>query len=59
MGSRGYGRISFKNLEVYWNRKEDYESGNIDFDASRKINGTWDTPSKIVANFDAIKVKLK
>lgn len=58
MGSRGYGRVNFVNLEVYWNKREDYEKGNIDFTPDRKINDSWDTPSKVVANFDKIKTKL-
>ena len=58
MGSRGYGRMAFNKLEVYWNKKENYENGNIDLDPKRKINNTWDTPSKIVTNFEEIKSKL-
>jgi CRISPR-associated protein Csm3 len=58
MGSRGYGRISFQNVEVYWNKRDDYENGSIDLDPRRKINDTWDTPSKLVANFESLKRKL-
>lgn len=58
MGSRGYGRISFRNIEVYWNKREDYEKGTIDIISERKINNTWDTPSKLVANFEMLKNKL-
>ena len=58
MGSRGYGRISFRNVEVYWNRREDYEKGTIDIKSDRKINDDWDTPSKLVTNFVALKSKL-
>jgi CRISPR-associated protein Csm3 len=58
MGSRGYGRISFSNVEVYWNKREDYEKGTIDIKSERKINDGWDTPSKLVANFGALKSKL-
>ncbi len=55
MGSRGYGRVAFRNIEIYWNRREDYESGNIDLNKERMINRGLDTPSKIVANFQDIK----
>lgn len=58
MGSRGYGRVSFSGLEIYWNTKRDYENGNIDLDPNRKINNELDTPSKIVANFNDIKTRL-
>lgn len=58
MGSRGYGRILFQDIKVYWNKKENYENGDIDLDPKRKINKSWDTPSKIVANFDSLKSRL-
>jgi CRISPR-associated protein Csm3 len=58
MGSRGYGRVAFKNVNIFWNRREDYENGTIDLDPSRAINAGLDTPAKIVANFDQIKAKL-
>jgi len=55
MGSRGYGKIEFKNIEIFWNKREDYESGKLN---QNKINNGFDTPSKIVENFDQIRVKL-
>ncbi|MCX7858026.1 MAG: type III-A CRISPR-associated RAMP protein Csm3 [Deltaproteobacteria bacterium] len=58
MGSRGYGRIQFKNVEVYWNTRKDYETGNIDLKPERKINNGWDIPSKLVQNFAFLKSKL-
>ncbi len=58
MGSRGYGRITFQNIEVYWNSKENYEKGSVDLNRDRKINENWDTPAKLVENFAALKVKL-
>lgn len=58
MGSRGYGRMAFKNIEVYWNRREDYERGNIELKKERMINPGLDTPSKIVANFASLREKL-
>lgn len=58
MGSRGYGRIEFKNVEVYWNKKQDYENGSVDLKHERKINKGWDTPSKLVTNFDELRQSL-
>ncbi|MCX7974434.1 MAG: type III-A CRISPR-associated RAMP protein Csm3 [Candidatus Aminicenantes bacterium] len=58
MGSRGYGRVAFKNIEVYWNKREDYESGNIELKKERIINPGLDTPQKIVANFALIRERL-
>jgi len=58
MGSRGYGRVAFRKVSIFWNRREDYENGTIDLDPSRIINPGLDTPAKIVANFDQIKAKL-
>ncbi|MEM2742095.1 MAG: type III-A CRISPR-associated RAMP protein Csm3, partial [Nitrososphaeria archaeon] len=29
MGSRGYGKIVFNNITVFWNKKQDYETGNL------------------------------
>jgi len=55
MGSRGYGKIEFRKIKIYWNRKEDYESGNLN---QNRINGNFDTPSDIVKNFEEIKKGL-
>lgn len=56
MGSRGYGKVGFENIEVFWNKKEDYESGRLN---QIKINNNYDTPSEIVENFAKIKENLK
>jgi CRISPR-associated protein Csm3 len=56
MGSRGYGKVEFKNIKIYWNKKEDYESGKLNVE---KINDSYDTPSKIVENFKNIFEKIK
>ncbi|MDI6890220.1 MAG: type III-A CRISPR-associated RAMP protein Csm3 [Thermodesulfovibrionales bacterium] len=29
-GSRGYGKISFNNIKIFWNTNSDYETGNTD-----------------------------
>ncbi|MCS7250204.1 MAG: type III-A CRISPR-associated RAMP protein Csm3 [candidate division WOR-3 bacterium] len=59
MGSRGYGKVEFKDIEVYWNKASDYESGKTALISDRKINEDWDTPAKLVENFIKIKEKLK
>jgi len=28
-GSRGYGKVAFEDIKIYWNSVEDYEKGNI------------------------------
>lgn len=56
MGSRGYGRVEFKNIKIYWNKREDYESGNLN---QRSIDNNFSTPAEIVKNFEQIKEKLK
>jgi len=38
MGSRGYGQVAVKEIEVYWNSKASYESGDVDIAPARKIN---------------------
>jgi len=60
MGSRGYGQVEFKNIEIYWNSKADYEKGTIQIKPSRKINAdNQTTPAEIISNFDLIKAKLQ
>lgn len=56
-GSRGYGKIKFDKINVYWNSKEDYEGGNIEKETT--INGDNKTPAKIVQNFTQIKEKIE
>ena len=58
-GSRGYGKVEIKNLKVYWNSSEDYETGNIDVEKKQPINDGLDTVAKIMKNFDHIKGALK
>lgn len=58
MGSRGYGQVAFSDLQIYWNTREDYETGNIEPTPERKINNDFDTPSKIIMNFEEIKKRL-
>ncbi|MBW1956650.1 MAG: type III-A CRISPR-associated RAMP protein Csm3 [Deltaproteobacteria bacterium] len=59
MGSRGSGRVRFVDMEVYWNDRSAYETGRAEQEPARKINGEWNTPSKLVQHFDQIKDALK
>ncbi len=56
MGSRGYGKVKFEKIEIYWNTKTDYETGKIN---EKKVNNGFDTPEIIVQNFEKILEKLK
>jgi len=55
MGSRGYGKVEFKEIQIFWNRKEDYKEGKLN---RYIINEGLETPSKIVENFREIRTKL-
>lgn len=59
MGSRGYGRISFSDLKVFWNPREAYESGNLALTSERAINAGADTASLLVRQFDQIRGRLE
>ncbi len=59
MGSRGYGKVEFKDIEIYWNKASDYENGKTSLTPERKINDNLDTPRKLVENFNQIKEKLR
>lgn len=54
-GSRGYGKIKFEEIEVYWNSIKAYEEGKI---LDNAINGESKTPKEIVQNFEEIKKKI-
>lgn len=53
-GSRGYGKINFKEINVYWNSKDNYENGDIDLTKKEPINKGWTTPSQIIRNFEVM-----
>lgn len=59
MGSRGYGQVEVKDIEVFWNSKASYESGDVELKEDRKINNGFNTPSALIKNFSAIKNNLK
>ena len=56
MGSRGYGKIKFLNLSLYWRSIKDYVEGTLD---KPPINGDWKTPLDIKNHFNEIKEKIK
>ena len=58
-GSRGYGKVKFENIGVYWNSKKDYEEGNIDLTEEKKITKKVTTPAEIVRNFEEIRKEIK
>jgi len=58
-GSRGYGKVKFKYLKVYWNSRADYENGDVDIEQKEPINGEYTTPASIVKNFEKIIEKIK
>ena len=56
-GTRGYGQIEFTDLKLFWNTKQDYESGDVDLKTKKPIFET-DNIREAVQNFDSIKAKL-
>ncbi|MBT9138182.1 MAG: CRISPR type III-associated RAMP protein Csm3 [Syntrophomonadaceae bacterium] len=58
-GTRGYGRVKFENIKVYWNSKADYESGAVDIEEKIPINDQHTTPSKILKNFPSIQSNIQ
>ena len=58
-GSRGYGKVKFEDIGIYWNSKADYENGEVDIEQKEPINGHYKTPASIVKNFEAIKETIK
>jgi CRISPR-associated protein Csm3 len=34
-GSRGYGKVSFQNVRIFWNSSADYKNGNVDISAKK------------------------
>jgi CRISPR-associated protein Csm3 len=58
-GSRGYGKVKFEEMGIYWNSKVDYENGDVDIEEKEPINGNYKTPASIVKNFEVIKEKIK
>jgi CRISPR-associated protein Csm3 len=58
MGSRGYGRVAFTDMRVFWNSRRDYETGDVALVPDRSVNGSADTPALLVKGFDHIREGL-
>ncbi|HPC30070.1 MAG TPA: type III-A CRISPR-associated RAMP protein Csm3, partial [bacterium] len=56
MGSRGYGQIKFKDIDIFWNSKRSYTQGAIN---QNKISNGFTTPVEILKNFETIKENIK
>lgn len=51
-GTRGYGRVKFKDLKIYRNTVKDYETGNVSTNKEPTI--TCESPQSLLENFDKI-----
>ncbi len=58
MGSRGYGKVEFKDIKVFWNSAKDYQDGKVALTDDRKVNDNWDTPLKLIEKFEDLKKKI-
>lgn len=59
MGSRGYGKVKFENIGVWWNTARDYEDGTVALDGdSRRINDGMKTPQELVNGFSKLRAQL-
>jgi len=58
MGSRGYGKVKFENIKVWWNTAKDYEDGNVDLNKKPAVNAGMTAPAQLVQGFEALKAKL-
>ena len=58
MGSRGYGKVKFEAVKVWWNRASDYEAGTVELTEPRRVNAGLDTAARVVREFDSLKAKL-
>lgn len=58
MGSRGYGKVKFENIEVFWNTDEDYRAGKVGLTAKKPVNGENKTPQALVHGFSELRNEL-
>jgi len=54
-GSRGYGKIKFEKMRIYWNSKNDYERGNVDIETKMPINSDYSNLLDLINNFEDMK----
>ena len=55
MGSRGYGRVEITNLAIYFNSRQNYETGLVEQTADRQLNGEFTTVASLLQNFEELK----
>jgi CRISPR-associated protein Csm3 len=56
-GTRGYGKIVFESINIFWYTTNDFEKGNID--DKQSVNGEYQIIVDILKNFDMIIRQLK
>lgn len=54
MGSRGYGKVRFENIRVWWNEVAAYKNGQVNLTDERRINDDWNTPQLLIQNFNRL-----
>ncbi len=60
MGSRGYGKICFSSLKIYWNRAKDYKEGKLYKTKVFPLEDLKDqSVQAIIQNFEKIKENIK
>jgi CRISPR-associated protein Csm3 len=55
-GSRGYGKVAFRNLTLCWKSVEHYK--NPETLKPVELNGAWATPEELLRHFDVIAKKV-
>ena len=55
-GSRGYGKVEFKDVKIYWNSIKDYESGNVNENKIYEMENK--TLKNLLDEFDEAKAKI-
>ena len=58
MGSRGYGKVKFESIKIWWNKAEDYENGKVELTENRRINNDWDTAQQLIQHYTELKARL-
>ncbi|RLF37523.1 MAG: type III-A CRISPR-associated RAMP protein Csm3, partial [Thermoplasmata archaeon] len=54
-GTRGYGKISFRDIKIYWNSVESYREGKL---KEKLINEGMEKVEEILQNFETIRREL-
>lgn len=56
-GTRGYGKVELKEIDIEWRPKNYYESGQ-DTDKISNLNNKWSTINQISQNFENIRNQI-